>query len=179
MDPFVGEIRLMAITFAPRGWAACQGQTMSIAQNTALFSLLGTQYGGDGRTTFGLPNLSGRTYVGAGQGAGLSPYPQGAATGTEGVTLTLDQMPAHTHTLTPTTLPVNTGTGGQSTPVGGYYAQAPGSTPYSLDGGGNMAPDVLTGMATPIGNGQAHENRMPFLTLQYCIATQGIFPQRQ
>lgn len=182
MDPFVGEIRLMAINFPPRGWLLCQGQLLAIQSNTALFALLGVQYGGDGRTTFGLPDLRGRTHVGAGQGAGLSQYPQGTITGTEGVTLQSTQMPAHTHTVNPTTMPVSSSVGSQASPVNTYFAQAAGTpTPqqYGLDPGGNMAADAITGNSGAIGGGQAHENRMPFLALEYCIATQGIFPQRQ
>ncbi|RAK67982.1 phage tail protein [Hymenobacter edaphi] len=180
MDPFVGEIRLMPYSFAPSGWMLCQGQIMQISRNTALFSLLGTQYGGDGKTTFALPDLRGRTYAGAGQGPGLSPYPQGAMLGSETETLLLTELPAHIHTLTPTAMPANNNPAGQSTVSNGYYAAVPAgqSNQYALDGGANMAPDVLSGTAEPAGSGKAHENRMPFLVMNYCIAIQGVFPQR-
>lgn len=181
MDPFVGEIRLMPYSFAPRGWAFCNGQTLPITQNPALFSLLGTQYGGDGRTTFALPNLQGRTYVGAGQGQGLTNYPQGTATGTESVTLTVQQMPAHTHDLSNTaTMPVNGVLATQSTPSGNYYAPVSGNPfQYGIDPQANgMASDVLNGTASAVGGNQPHENRMPYLVLNYCIALVGIFPPR-
>ncbi|QNH63081.1 phage tail protein [Hymenobacter sediminicola] len=180
MDPFVGEIRLMALNFAPVGWALCQGQILPIQQNTALFSLLGTTYGGNGQNTFGLPDLRGRTYAGVGQGEGLSPYPQGAVLGTETETLLLPQLPMHVHTLAPSTMPVNNGTADQQKVSNAYYATPPAGQPaqYALDGGVNMAADLLSGTAGPAGNGKAHENRMPFLVLNYCIALQGVFPQR-
>ena len=167
----------MALSFAPKGWLACNGQSMSIPQNTALFSLLGTMYGGDGRTTFNLPDLRGRTYVGTGQGQGLTQYQPGMQTGAESETLQLGEMPAHTHTLTPTTIPVSSGTAGQTTPA--YYA-ATSASEYDFDASTTvqMAGDVLTGTASAVGGNQPHENRMPVLALQYCIATQGIFPSR-
>jgi microcystin-dependent protein len=181
MDPFVGEIRLFALNFAPRNWAFCQGQVLSIAQNTALFSLLGTQYGGNGTTTFGLPDLRGRTYVGAGQGAGLSPYPLGTLLGSESVTLLSTQIPAHTHTLTGT-VPVNSEEANSNIVAGGYYADIPTGTPeqYSPDvlANGQMAADIISGTTGVAGGGQGHENRMPFLVLNYCIALWGIYPQR-
>ncbi|GAB3843850.1 tail fiber protein [Hymenobacter terrigena] len=177
MDPFVGEIRLLPFNFAPSGWALCQGQLMSISQNTALFSLLGTQYGGDGRTTFGLPDLRGRAMVGMGQGAGLTNYPQGTMVGTESVTLLSNQLPAHTHTFS-ATVPVSTVAGDNNSPAAGYFAT--GNSQYGdSGGGGNMAAGLLNGTSAPTGGSQAHENRMPFLVLNYCIATQGVFPQRQ
>lgn len=180
MDPFVGEIRLMAINFAPVGWALCQGQIMPIRQNTALFSLLGTTYGGDGKTTFGLPDLRGRAYAGAGQGEGLSQYLPGAVLGTETETLVLPQLPMHAHTLTPSTMPANSNTAEQTAVSNSYYAAVPSgqANQYSLDGGVNMAADLLSGTAGSAGNGKAHENRMPLLVLNYCIALTGVFPQR-
>ena len=172
----------MAFTFPPRGWLLCQGQLLAIQSNTALFALLGTQYGGDGRTTFALPDLRGRTHVGVGQGAGLSQYSQGAVTGTESVTLQSTEMPAHTHTVNPATMPVSSAPGSQTSPVNTYFAQAAGTpTPmqYGADTGGNMAADAVSGNSGLTGGGLPHENRMPFLALEYCIATQGVFPQRQ
>ncbi|MBO2010987.1 phage tail protein [Hymenobacter negativus] len=178
MDPFLGEIRLMAINFPPRGWAFCQGQLIPISQNTALFSLLGTQYGGDGRTSFALPDLRGRAALGVGQGPGTSNYTQGEVTGTEGVTLLTTQMPAHMHAVKGT-VAANSALGTVSTPVNGYLAAA-SSAQYSENPGGGqpMAADLVTGQTAATGSGQSHENRMPFLALNYCIALQGVFPQR-
>jgi microcystin-dependent protein len=172
MDPLLGEIRLMALNFPPRGWAFCQGQLMAISQNTALFSLLGTTYGGDGRTTFALPDLRGRT----GMGQNPATYPLGTMTGTETVTLAPSAMPAHTHTLS-STVPVSTTAGTATSPAGGFFAQAGAQYGDSADGG-NMAATLLNGSSTPAGGSQPHENRMPFLVLNYCIALQGDFPIR-
>ena len=181
MDPFLGEIRLFACNYAPANWATCQGQLMAISQNAALFSLLGTTYGGDGRTTFALPNLVDRIQVGAGQGTGLSNYPPGTVAGTTSVTLTNQQMPAHTHTL----------------PAGGNVTQplAPSPTSYlAQPAGQGHSPGAalyVTGatqagssvtmastMAGVAGSSQPHSNQSPYLSLNYCIALQGIFPQR-
>jgi microcystin-dependent protein len=179
MDPFVGEIRLMPFNFAPRGWAMCDGSLLAISRSTALFALLGTQYGGDGRTTFALPDLRGRAVVGAGQGPGLSAYPQGTRTGTENVTLNTQQLPAHTHSLASTPLvPVSTDSGTATSPAGGFFASL-GSQYGDSSGGGNMAATVLNGPSTSAGSSASHPNLMPFLVLNYCIATEGVFPQRQ
>jgi microcystin-dependent protein len=137
-DPFIGEIKMVGFNFAPRGWALCQGQVMSIAQNSALFSLLGTTFGGNGQTTFGLPDYQGRSPVGTGNGAGLSPIVWGQVAGTENVTLTQNEMPAHTHTAqftgqssavsgtASTTVTVDVGTDTSGVMV----APAPGATTY-------------------------------------------------
>ena len=170
----------MAITFAPSGWALCQGQLMAISQNTALFALLGTMYGGDGRVTFGLPDLRGRTPVGMGQGAGLSQYSQGEQTGVENVTLLATEMPAHIHSFAPA-MPVNTSVGLSASPAGAYYAQAPTTATEQYGGSASatsMAPDIISGTTSNIGGNLPHENRMPFLTMTYAIALQGIFPPR-
>ena len=178
MDPFVGEIRLLPFNFAPRGWAFCQGQLLTIQSNTALFALLGTQYGGNGSTTFGLPNLQGRAIVGIGQGVGLTNYAIGNMVGTESVTLNLAQLPVHNHPSSGVTVPVSTVAGGANSPAGGYFA--PANNQYGdLGGGGNMAAGLLNGSSAGTGGSIAHENRLPFLVLNYCIATQGVFPQRQ
>ncbi|MBB5066006.1 phage tail protein [Granulicella mallensis] len=173
-SPFVGEIEIFGFNFAPVGWAQCQGQLMPISQNTALFSLLGTQFGGDGKSTFGLPNLQGQIPVGQGQGPGLSPYVIGETAGSETVTLTLAEMPGHTHTL-----PVDAGDG-----------RAPAPSPTTVLGAtGRGAADVYADSATPgatmtvtsVGPGggsQGHNNMMPYLTLNYCISLRGIFPAR-
>jgi microcystin-dependent protein len=177
-DQFLAEIRLFACNFAPVGWATCSGQILPISQNTALFSLLGTNYGGNGTSTFGLPNLQGALPVAQGQGAGLSLYDLGETGGTPNVTVLTTEMPAHTHPLnadkgtatsnSPTGAIYMKGhfsSGGTSGPVQAYKAQAP-TTP--------MAANAI-GLA---GGGQPHNNLMPYLTLNYCIALQGIFPPR-
>ena len=179
MDPFVGEIRLMPYSFAPRGWQLCDGSLLQIRQNTALFSLLGTRYGGDGQNTFAIPDLRGRAAVGMGQGPGLTNYPQGTKAGTEAVTLQLQQMPAHIHSMTGSaTLPASTGSGAKSTPTGNYFAKEPVEQYGQAANGGNTKP-MLNGTTSAAGGGQPHENRMPFLVMNYCIALQGVFPQRQ
>jgi microcystin-dependent protein len=188
-DYFVGQILLVPFNFAPTGFAFCNGQTMFISQNTALFSLLGTMYGGNGQTTFALPDLQGRVAVAFGQGPGLSQYLQGAAAGTDVVTLDATQLAAHTHpvnasalTATPT---CKNGAGDQSTPVGNVPAiEAASAAPvYS-----NAAPDAnmragavtVGGTATtvPAGGGLSHSNLQPYLTMNYIIALQGVFPAR-
>jgi microcystin-dependent protein len=171
-EPFLGEIRMVGFNFAPQGWALCNGQLLPITQNTALFSLLGTFYGGDGRTTFALPDLQSRVAVHQGQGIGLSPYVIGQNGGTEYVTLTAGQMPNHNH-------PVNcVGNGGnQASPTGNLPAIE--STGTSLDysnasGGAAMNPAMIG--AT--GGGQPHPNLQPYLVVNFIIALQGIYPSR-
>jgi microcystin-dependent protein len=166
MDPFIGEIRLVPFNFAPRGWALCAGQMLSISQNTALFSLLGTTYGGDGRTTFALPDLRGRVAVGAGQPSVGSDYPLGAAGGQESVELTTPQLPAHSH-------PVNASSAAATSksPAGAYPA---GGGAYT--GARNVR--MKNAMIALTGGGEEHENRQPYLSLNYIIALQGIYPSR-
>jgi microcystin-dependent protein len=167
-EPLLGEIILLACNFEPRGYAFCDGRVLPIAQYTALFSLLGFTYGGDGQRTFALPDLRGRLPIGAGQGPGLSPYYLGQAGGTEAETLTLDQLPAHTHALT-----YSTALGTVGSPEGAYLASnASGLAQYEAAGTGSMAPTSSTG------GGQAHSNMQPFLALNYCIAMNGVYPQR-
>ncbi|GAB3588208.1 tail fiber protein [Hymenobacter daeguensis] len=151
---------------------------MSISQNAALFSLLGTQYGGDGRSTFGLPDLRGRAALGVGQGPGLSTYTQGEQTGTESVTLQGPEMPAHIHAVTGS-VAASSAVGTATVPANGYLASA-ASPQYSENPGGGaaMADDLVSGQTNTVGSSQPHENRMPFLVLNYCIALQGVFPQR-
>jgi microcystin-dependent protein len=176
MEPFLGEIRAVGFNYAPRGWALCDGSTMAIRNNTALFSILGTTYGGDGQQTFKLPDLRGRAIVNAGQGPGLSSYPLGTVTGTETVTLDLNTMPAHTHGLGPLT--VHDGVGSSSSPANALPATSSeymyGDTPTTT----NMAAGMISGSATSVGGGQPHSNLMPYTVLNYIIATQGIFPPR-
>jgi microcystin-dependent protein len=166
----LGEIRLFPYNFAPQGWAFCNGQLMSISQNTALFSLIGTFYGGDGRTTFGLPDLRGRVAISQGQGPGLSPYSVGEVTGVETVTLTGNQMPSHAHSVEASAVKAKL-----KTPAGAVPGHTKGDE-Y------DAAPDGVTtmnaGMIAPTGGGQPHTNIQPLLVMSYCIALQGIFPSR-
>jgi microcystin-dependent protein len=166
-EPFLGELRLFPFNFAPRGWAFCNGQILSIAQNTALFALLGTTYGGNGQTTFALPDLRGRVPISAGQGPGLTSYSLGETGGTETVTLIATQMPAHSHLVN-----VSNATATSSRPNGNLPA-AGGS--YTDPGDGSHF-DAAT--VAPAGGSQPHENRQPYLTLNWCIALEGIFPSR-
>jgi microcystin-dependent protein len=166
-DPFVGEIRLFAGNFAPRGWAFCQGQLLPISQNTALFSLLGTTYGGDGRSTFALPDLRGRVPVGFGQGPGLSNYNLGQKSGTETVTLNISQLPAHMHTVENLSeLSFKSSPADKSDTKVLVTSSTAGSTP---------AANVKT---TSTGASQAISNVQPVLGMNYIIALQGIFPSR-
>lgn len=172
--PFIGEIRMWAGNFAPRGNALCNGQLISIAQNTALFSILGTTYGGNGTTVFGLPNLQSRAPMHSGNGPGLTPRVLGELGGAENVTLLPTQMPAHNHQALG-----QTGLGGQTSPAGAtwattgtsrmpvpLYAQAPSNT--------TMNPLALA----QTGSGQPHNNMPPYLVINFIIGTQGIFPSR-
>ena len=178
MDPFIGEIRAVGFNFAPRGWALCQGQLLAISQNTALFSLLGTTYGGDGRTTFGLPDLRSRLIVQPGQGAGLSAYTLGQLSGSETQTLALNQMPAHTHTLTGVTVNANSTAGSSTTPTGNVPALDTGVQHYASSPDVQMAAGSVAGTTTAVGGGTPHSNTMPSLGMYYVIALQGIFPPR-
>jgi len=165
-NPFLGEIRLFPYNFAPRGWAFCNGQILSIAQNTALFSLLGTTYGGNGQTTFALPDLRGRVAMSSGQGPGLSNYSLGQVAGVESVTLTQNEMPLHGHATL-----CSSDDGNSGVPVGNYPA-AFGQPIYSTT---QNSPGPPTGGA---GGSQPHTNIQPYLVLNYCIALEGIFPSR-
>jgi microcystin-dependent protein len=174
VDPFIGEIRIFAGNFAPRGWAQCNGQLLSISQNTALFSLLGTNYGGDGRTTFALPNLQGSAPLMAGQGNGLSDRVQGETGGEPTVTLTASQLPGHAHTVSGTTTP-----GSVPDPAGdvwGVAGVARGTVMYSANAG--SAPQMSPQAFAVAGSGQPHNNLPPYLVLRFIISLQGIFPSR-
>ncbi|MFC0351734.1 phage tail protein [Undibacterium danionis] len=171
-DQFVGEIRLMACNFAPSGWAMCNGQIMAISQNTALFSLLGTTYGGNGASTFALPNLQGRAIMHPDQGSGLTSHYLGETGGTESVTLTKNEMPAHNHRLLATHAIATT-----SSPANAAYAVGANAKPqYGPASGspGTMHASTLV----PTGNGTAHNNMQPFLAMNFVIALNGIFPSR-
>ncbi|MBA4175050.1 MAG: phage tail protein [Leptothrix sp. (in: Bacteria)] len=169
-EPFIGEVRVFAGSFAPRNWAFCDGQLLPIAQNQALFSILGTTYGGDGRTNFALPDLRGRMPTHAGQGPGLTPHTLGERSGQPAVTLTAAQMPSHTHTLRAADGGATTGTPGP----GVAMAATAGAKVY-------RAASNLVATAAPLastGGAQAHENRQPFLGVNFIIALFGIFPSR-
>lgn len=168
-EPFIGEIRMFAGNFAPNGWAFCEGQLQAIAQNTALFSLLGTTYGGDGQTTFALPDLRGRVPMHMGQGPGLSNRVLGELSGTETVTLTSNQLPAHTHTLQASSSGAET-----SAPSGGVLAM-PENAVYT----GQTPNTALNSAAlTNVGGSQPHDNFMPYLCVNFIISLYGIFPSQ-
>ena len=174
-SPFVAEIRIFGCNFAPIGWAQCNGQILPISQNTALFSLLGTTYGGNGQSTFALPNLEGSApiHVGGSQpGPGLSTYDLGQVGGTETVTLLESEIPAHTHSMM-----ASTQDGGDSHPQANLLAQGIGIGQYVAS---NVGPFVALNpnALPPAGGDLPHNNMMPFLTLNFCIALQGIFPAR-
>ena len=169
--PFVAEVRILPYTFAPTGWATCDGQILPISQNTALFSLLGTVYGGDGKSTFALPNLQGSVPLGAGQGQGLSEYFPGQEGGAETVTLLQSEIPAHTHSLNALNVLGDNPNPGQHT-LANYGATSYHTPPV-------QSPQQLAFQALPIaGSSFPHNNLQPYLTLQYCIALQGVFPPR-
>ena len=170
-DPFVAEIRIFPFSFAPKGWARCNGQLMPLSQNTALFSLLGTTYGGDGRSTFALPNLEGSAPMHPGQGPGLALHDLGEIGGSETVTLLESEMPAHSHTLR--SYPHDPAD--RFIPTGASLARSNNGQawgpPNSLV---SMSPSTLA----PAGGDQSHNNLMPYLTFYFNIALQGVFPPR-
>jgi microcystin-dependent protein len=172
-DPFVAEIRIFGFNFAPKGWAFCDGQLLPISQNTALFSLLGTMYGGDGKSTFGLPDMQGNAPMFFGQGQGLSLYDEGQVGGVPFVTLLDSEMPIHQHALMANSSPGDLPT---PSPIRSLARSAPFiyKTPA-----GNPPLAALAPQAVGItGGGQPHNNMMPYLTLNFCIALQGVFPPR-
>ena len=169
-QPFVGEIRIFGFNFPPRGWALCQGQILPISQNTALFSLLGTNYGGNGTSNFGLPDLQGRVALGAGQGNGLSDYVVGEYTGSENVTVLSNEMPLHAHAAQ-----CFNGTGDSYAGTNAVPAiDAGGNNLYSAAAGSTMNAAELPSM----GGNLPHNNMQPYIVMNYCIALQGIFPAR-
>lgn len=169
-NPFLAEVRIFPFNFAPKGWALCNGQLLPISQNTALFSLLGTYYGGDGRSTFGLPNLQGSFTIGQGQGPGLSLRDLGETGGSDTVTLLTSEMPTHSHALMATASPTT------ASPSGAALAPtANGSAVYRMPG--TTAPMAATSVS-PSGGSLPHNNLQPYLTLNFCIAMQGVFPAR-
>jgi len=201
MEPFTGQIQAFGFNFAPRGWSTCAGQILGISQNTALFSLLGTVYGGNGQNTFGLPDLRGRSAISYGQGPGLSNYAIGQVSGHESTTLTTVNMPLHTHPATATAvtgtveitaaLKANSAVGSNALPAAGnylaglsgktgFYATSAGTT---VDLGGVTATGTVSGGAPTVtvaaaGGSQPFSNLSPCLALNFCIALSGIFPSR-
>jgi microcystin-dependent protein len=171
MDPFVAEIRIFAFNFAPKGWAWCDGQLMPLSQNTALFSLLGTTYGGDGKSNFALPDLQGRAPMHPGQGPGLSLHDLGESSGTETVTLLQSEIPAHPHALRADV--VDSGDTNVPSPNASFALSA-GGTMYQAAANAQLAPQALP----PAGGDQPHNNLQPYLTLYFNIALQGVFPPR-
>ena len=171
-DQFVAEIRIFGFNFAPTGWALCSGQILPISQNTALFSLLGTTYGGNGQSTFALPNMEGNAPMHPGQGPGLSLHDLGEQAGSETVTLLESEIPAHSHALM-----ANTTIATKSLPTGNSFAKGSAMIPYLAPAG---APTVSMAFQAipPAGGDLPHNNMMPYLTLNFCIALQGIFPPR-
>ncbi|WP_375445358.1 phage tail protein [uncultured Fibrella sp.] len=179
MEPFIGQICLFGFNFAPKNWAFCNGQLMSIAQNSALFALLGTTYGGDGVNTFALPDLRGRAALHFGSGPGLTPRQMGESSGSENVTLLSSQMPVHNHLLM-----VSAQIGTEASPTGNVVATPIGTVDtdgtnvsvkaYNPTPNSTAYPQAI-GMA---GSGQSHQNMQPYLVMNYCIALTGIFPSR-
>jgi microcystin-dependent protein len=172
-DPFVAEIRIFPFNFAPKGWAWCDGQLLPLSQNTALFSLLGTTYGGDGKSTFALPDLQGRAPMHPGQGPGLSLHDLGETGGSETVSLLESEIPAHSHALR-----ASLDDGDLSSPAPTRsLAKSGGGVIYTSNTGKGtpaMAPESLV----PAGGDQPHNNMQPYLTFYFCIALQGVFPPR-
>ncbi|WP_298295529.1 tail fiber protein [uncultured Litoreibacter sp.] len=175
-DPFLAQIVMFGSNFAPRSWAFCDGQLLPISQNSALFSLLGTIYGGDGRTSFGLPEMRGRVPIHAGNGPGLSPRRLGERGGSESETLTQAQIPQHNHNVT---MRADSRSGNTDNPAGNIISTGSGTTlfrPNSARDDVNMASDALT--QNNVGGSQSHNNMQPFIAVNYIIALQGIFPSR-
>jgi len=167
--PFLGQVTIFLFNFPPKGWAMCNGQLLPINQNQALFSLLGTFYGGDGRVNFALPNLQGRVAMSFGQGAGLQNHSQGEVGGEQGHTLTIGEMAPHSHQ------PNYAAAATSLTPGGNLWAADPnGNVTFAASGGETMHPAAI-GNA---GGSQAHQNMEPYEVLNFCIALQGIFPTR-
>jgi microcystin-dependent protein len=174
-EPFIGEVKIFGFNFAPRGWALCNGQLLPISQNTALFSLLGTQFGGNGKTNFALPNLQGEVPLHQGQGPGLSARQMGETAGLAAVTLQTSNMPAHTHAVS-----CSTASGTSASPAGNVWATAgtrgAGINEYS--GTAGSSPTLAPAAVGTAGGSQPHNNMPPYLVVNFCIALQGIFPQR-
>lgn len=171
-DPFLAEIRIYPFNFAPTGWAFCDGQLLPISQNTALFSLLGVTYGGNGVSNFQLPNMQGNAPMAPGQGPGLSLHDLGETGGSETVTLVQAEMPAHSHNLNAVNSPAS-----KPSPANNSFARVTGATPYLPPAGATLIP-MSNSAVVANGGGQPHNNMQPYLTLSFCIALQGVFPSR-
>jgi microcystin-dependent protein len=173
MDPFVAEIRIYPFNFAPKGWAFCDGQILPISQNTALFSLLGTTYGGDGKSNFALPNMQGNAPMHPGQGPGLSLHDLGETGGSETVTLLESEIPSHSHNMMGLAPAAN-----RTSPVGNTFARASAGFAYIAASPAPPLVNMSDNTVTPAGGDQPHNNMMPYLTLNFCIALQGVYPPR-
>jgi microcystin-dependent protein len=171
-DPFVAEIRIFPFNFAPKGWAFCDGQLLPLSQNTALFSLLGTTYGGDGKSNFALPNMQGNVPMHPGQGPGLSLHDLGETGGSETVALLESEIPSHSHSLNAAAPPGVVFAGDPTTAI----ARSSGGAIYQTSNAGlvQMNPSAIA----PAGGSLPHNNMQPYLTLNYCLALQGVFPPR-
>ncbi|WP_299890365.1 phage tail protein [uncultured Lacinutrix sp.] len=186
MDPFIGQVMMFGGNFAPRGWAFCNGQLLAISSHSALFSILGTMYGGDGRTTFGLPDLRGRVAKGMGNGPGLSTVTEGEKGGRETVTLTINELPNHNHDGTSlrgtSTMPCNEEDGGTNDAAGNVLGNAASGTPYNSDPAdsalGATGAVSITGNTGNTGGQRAFNIDNPYLGVNYVIALEGIFPSR-
>lgn len=172
-EPFVGEIRMFAGNFAPSGWAFCDGQLLAISQNDALFSLLGTIYGGDGRTTFGLPDMRGRIPIHAGTGPGLTARALGAKGGVEAVTVTVDQLPSHDHTP----VQASGSAASERDPAGNVFAETDRDQYFEAPDAGDIVNLSASAILTS-GGDQDHANLMPFQCIHFIIALFGIYPSR-
>jgi microcystin-dependent protein len=170
-NPFLAEIRIFPFTFAPKGWAFCNGQLMPLSQNTALFSLLGTTYGGDGKSNFALPNMQGSAPMHPGQGPGLSLHDLGETGGSDTVTLLESEIPQHSHGLT-----ASNRQGTDQSPVNEMFAGGVGGINLYAQAGSPT--QLYANIIAPQGGNQPHNNLMPYLTLNFCIALQGVFPPR-
>ena len=171
-DVFVAEIRVFGFNFAPQGWALCNGQILPISQNTALFSLIGTFYGGNGTSNFALPNLQGNMAIHQGQGIGLSPRTIGETGGVSTVTLTIANIPPHTHSVQAST------TSNEDSPAGAVFGGAGRGHASAYGTAGTGVVNLSTSAVGQTGGGQPHENKPPYLGMNFCIALQGIYPSR-
>ena len=172
MAQYVGELRLMSFNFPPKGWAFCDGQLLPLSQNTALFSLLGTTYGGNGQSNFALPDMQGNVPMHPGQGPGLSLHDLGETGGSDYVSLLESEIPSHSHSMNAQSVPL----GSVVTPAGNTFTRPASGNLFNKAGPvvAAMAPETLA----PAGNSQPHNNMQPYLTLNFCIALQGVYPPR-